>query len=250
MSEPAGSSAAYGPELTAIHDAAFAMLAEAAATLLLSELGPPEEPGHLLDLGCGGGILSAAAANAGFAVSGVDISPDQIRLARERVPAGDFEIGSWTDHPLPRGLGAITAVGEVLNYGFDPVAGADAIEDLAGRAFEALMPGGLLIFDLAGPGRVEGGMTRNFTEGAGWAILYSAEESSSPPRVTRRIVTFTETDGAGWSRAEEVHILHLHGQDTVTDWLESAGFQVEVRDGYSANLTLPSLPVFLARRPA
>jgi ubiquinone/menaquinone biosynthesis C-methylase UbiE len=45
-------------------------------------LGPG--PGRLLDMGCGAGPYTAAFVDAGWSVVGVDVSEDQLRLARER----------------------------------------------------------------------------------------------------------------------------------------------------------------------
>src|SRR5436190_22405362 len=41
-------------------------------------------PGRLLDVGCGGGLNALAFAERGWTVTGVDISEDQLRLARDR----------------------------------------------------------------------------------------------------------------------------------------------------------------------
>jgi ubiquinone/menaquinone biosynthesis C-methylase UbiE len=47
--------------------------------------------GKLLDLGCGGGEpVTAYFARKGFDVTGVDISGEMIRLAREQIPEGKF----------------------------------------------------------------------------------------------------------------------------------------------------------------
>src|SRR4029453_938919 len=43
-----------------------------------------EGTGRLLDLGCGGGAFAAILAEQGWQVTGVDISKDQLRLARSR----------------------------------------------------------------------------------------------------------------------------------------------------------------------
>ena len=43
-----------------------------------------EGSGELIDLGCGGGAFAATLAERGWTVTGVDISEDQLRLARER----------------------------------------------------------------------------------------------------------------------------------------------------------------------
>lgn len=44
-------------------------------------------PGRCLELGCGGGIHLPSLASAGWAVVGVDVSRDQLRVARTRVSA-------------------------------------------------------------------------------------------------------------------------------------------------------------------
>ncbi len=43
-----------------------------------------EGSGTLLDVGCGGGLDAVAFAARGWSVEGVDLSPEQVRLARER----------------------------------------------------------------------------------------------------------------------------------------------------------------------
>ena len=69
---------------------------------------------------------------------------------------------------LPPGSRVI-AVGEVLGY-----LGGDATSDgllgpVVERAAAMLRPGGLLMFDLAAPGRAAGSVQRGWTEGPGWA---------------------------------------------------------------------------------
>ena len=66
------------------YDAEFAETAggRAARAIALRLLG--DGPGRLLDLGCGGGSHAAAFADSGWDVVGVDVSEDQLRLARGR----------------------------------------------------------------------------------------------------------------------------------------------------------------------
>jgi SAM-dependent methyltransferase len=48
---------------------------------------------RLLDLGCGSGCAARMAADLGGLVTGIDITPELIAIARERVPGGDFRVG-------------------------------------------------------------------------------------------------------------------------------------------------------------
>jgi|SRR6516165_2684565 len=62
--------------------AAESLLAALPRRTALELLGPPR--GTLVDIGCGGGSHAAAFAAAGWQVTGVDVSADQLRLARAR----------------------------------------------------------------------------------------------------------------------------------------------------------------------
>ena len=66
------------------YDAEFATseLGLSAQRIVLRLLG--DGPGRLLDLGCGGGAPALAFAERGWTVTGVDVSPAQLELARRR----------------------------------------------------------------------------------------------------------------------------------------------------------------------
>lgn len=54
---------------------------------------------RLLDVGCGSGLACEIAAGRGAQVSGLDSSPGLIELARERTPAGEFQVGDMASLP-------------------------------------------------------------------------------------------------------------------------------------------------------
>lgn len=236
---------AYGEDLTSIHDLGFATLAEQAGGLAV-ELLAGEAPGTVVELGCGGGVTAARLAAAGHSVVGFDLSADQIELARTRVPAADLTVASFVDAELPAGCSAVLAVGEVFNYAFDERANPGTIADFFIRAATALRPGGLLLFDAAGPGRVPGpDPVRNHAQDDGWAVLYEARELDG--EVVREITTFREV-GGGWRRGFERHRLRLHHPDEIDAALRAAGFHVETRFGYGPERFATGLTVFLARK--
>ena len=74
--------------------------------------------GLVVDLGCGSGILSAQVMEQGYHALGVDISDAMIALCKQ-APRGDFRVQSILSADLPRCV-AVAAVGECLNYLFDP----------------------------------------------------------------------------------------------------------------------------------
>jgi ubiquinone/menaquinone biosynthesis C-methylase UbiE len=74
----------------------------AAWLALLTEHLPPA-PARLADLGCGTGTLSVLLADAGYAVDGVDFSPEMVSRARDKAAGRDgvtFAVGDASEPPL------------------------------------------------------------------------------------------------------------------------------------------------------
>ena len=231
----------YSEDLAAIHADGFGGLGSAAAGLVLATLGEGVIGARVLDVGCGAGALAGPLSEAGAQVLGLDLSPDLLALARLRAPRAVFRQASLHDAELPA-TDVICAIGEVVNYRADPRAGEAGLRDFLERASEALVPGGLLLFDAAAPGR---GASRSFTEGPGWAVGSVSEEAGGV--LTRRITTFRQTED-GWRRSHEVHALSLLAPDTVLASLETAGFRGEVLPGYGDLVLPPGLPAYRAFR--
>lgn len=239
----------YGSALARLHHEHFGMVAEAAATELLGRLGARGMvSGTIVDLAAGSGILSKRALEAGFDVWGVDISQDMLRLARSHAVAGQFLCGSLWGADVPPCV-AVAAVGEAFCY-----AAAGDIPDLERLAerFQAiarvLVPGGLLLCDVAGPGRSGPSSSRQRV----WEkdrTLLSLDEAEDPTALclTRRINIFTPV-GALHRRTQETHTLRLYRPEEVVSALECAGFAVERLKAYADFAFLPGWFGFAATR--
>jgi SAM-dependent methyltransferase len=241
---------AYGEDLSWIHDLGFGDLARNAAELLLQTLAADGVgEGLVIDLGCGSGILAEAVSDAGYDVLGIDLSPAMIAIARQRVPEVRFRCESLLTAGLPPCI-AVAAVGECFNYRFDECNSRDHLRALFRRIHAALVPGGVLLFDAAGPGRVASDEPlKTYIDGGDWALLMTAEENRESRRVTRCITSFRRV-GDQFRRDDECHELDLLPADELVAELEAVGFEVQVLDAY-AGLALPAgLRGFLARRLA
>jgi len=238
----------YTNTLAHIHDAGFGHVAQAAARVLLRQLARARvQTGRVIDLGCGSGILSEPVAQAGYDILGIDLSPAMIRMARRRVPTGTFRVGSLWTADLPPCV-AITAVGECVNYLFDNYSSKRALSQFFKRTYNALLPGGVLLFDAAGPGRVPGGAPlQSHAQGNGWAVLVTAEEDRQRGILTRHITSFRRS-GRTWQRDEEVHRLRLYAPRDLLAMLKAAGLQGRTLRQYGV-LKLPvGWSAFLARK--
>jgi SAM-dependent methyltransferase len=104
----------------------------------------------LLDVGCGSGLLCQLAAGRGATISGIDICPELLEIARERTPSGDLREGDLA--ALPFAAGSFDVVTGANAFQFGP----DSAEGFA-EAARMLRPGGRLVAAVfAEPERNEG----------------------------------------------------------------------------------------------
>lgn len=76
----------------------------------------------VLDLGCGPGGFCRLAADAGAQVTGIDASPAMLQIARQRVPAGRFDLADIQSLPYrDRCFDAVTAFHSLM-FAADPLA--------------------------------------------------------------------------------------------------------------------------------
>ena len=109
----------------------------------------------MVDLGCGSGLWARELAKAHYRVLGIDISEPMIDMARRRVPEAEFRVGSVFSADIPP-CGAVTAIGEVFSYLFDPASDPRGLIGLFYRVYDALTPGGVFVFDVAEPDKSQG----------------------------------------------------------------------------------------------
>ena len=239
---------AYREDLAYIHDVGFGHLARNAAQVLLNALRQSAiGRGTVIDLGCGSGLLARELAAAGYGVLGIDISEALLDIAKERVPTAHFRRESILKVELPPCV-AVAAIGECFNYLFDEDNTEQALYALLHSIHEALDPGGLLLFDVAEPGRIPvAGSQQAHTQGEDWAVLMTAEEDRTNGLLTRRITTFRKV-GELYRRDQEIHQLGLITRTKVLEYLSVLGFEVHILDSYGQLRLPPGLAGFLARK--
>jgi len=113
--------------------------AERAADLLERLLGAGE--GRCLDVCCGTGLHTAALARLGWHVTGVDISADQLRLARDRTAGGQIELVQANAVQLPFADASFDAAVSLFSH-----TDVDDFTAILREALRVLRPGGSLIY--------------------------------------------------------------------------------------------------------
>jgi SAM-dependent methyltransferase len=134
--------------------------------LLAEFMGRLPDGARVLDAGCGAGVPVTRALSARFQVTGVDISAEQIALARELVPQATFICGDMTASDFPAAsFDAICSFYAIIHIPRDEHAGLL-------RAFHRLLvPGGLVLLVL-GASDIEQDVEENWL-GGGAAMYWS-----------------------------------------------------------------------------
>jgi SAM-dependent methyltransferase len=235
---------AYSADLAVAHHEGFVDVARHASGVALAELRRRAPDGRLVDLGCGTGVLARIVTDAGYDVTGVDISPSMLALAMEHAPRASFIEASLLDFHVPTCL-AVTAVGEAINYMFDPSANVDRIGELFRRVHNALLPGGFFLLDVAGPGRVPNGTSHTFVDTNDWVVFARTTENDTHDELRRTITTFRRA-GDMWRRSDEEHQQRLYAGAVIERLLRAAGFTVRRMRSYGELRYRQGTNVFLA----
>ncbi len=92
VTRPTAVRSVYDRDLAYVHHLGFSDFARAAAPVVLELLRDGDvKPGSpVVDLGCGSGVLAGELSMSGYVVTGVDISPEMVALARKQVTGATF----------------------------------------------------------------------------------------------------------------------------------------------------------------
>ncbi len=229
----------YAEALARIQARDYGAVAEQAAPGIMGHLHSQGiHHGCVIDLGCGAGPLARLLGDAGFEVLGFDVSRPLVRLAHARAPRATIRTANIQRLSLPRAH-AITAVGEVLQY-CPPNRDAYPLPRFLAKARQALLPGGMLFFDLITE-PIEPAHQNYEADGPDWHIEIEAHQDGPMLRRGLHITTQGHT-------THEKHCQHIWPEGDVLKWLRQAGFRAVTSHSYGVAPIMPRRRVFIAQK--
>lgn len=184
----------------------------------------------ILDAACGTGSMTLELARRGYDMTGVDLSPEMLAVARERAA----EAGQEGILFLCQDIGELDLYGTVdacvstldsINHVTDPEALASFF-DLLHRCF--LAHGGVLVFDINTPWKFENVYGNNDfileDEGmyVGWQNSYDPDEGLA----YFYLALFEEGEDGRYSRTEMEQTERCYTMEEMREMLEHAGFEI------------------------
>ncbi len=185
-------------------------------------LGDRHDGRTVVDLGCGGGLLSKFFVDAGARVAGIDVSRKSLVVARDRVDA-HFAQGDAQRTPFADATADIVLLSDVVEHVASPAAAM-------AEAARILRRGGSLFLS-----------TLNRTHRARVLGVWIAEGLGLVPRGTHDADMFvTPEEVERWGRAHGLALVHIQGESialrsTIRNWT------VALRRGENCSVTYCAL---------
>ena len=200
-------------------------------------------PASVLDLACGTGVLCRILKEQGMEVSGVDLSPGMIAIAREGNPDIPFHRGDMTLWQPECPVDLVTCTGDAVNH----LPHGDMVQTMFRTVYESLTPGGYFVFDLLNEQEVSDSepFVMDFAPGVQvWFRMTRPE-----PRQVNLTIRVLEQEVR---TLEETIRETLHDPADICRMLEQAGFRVlRLAHSLTAGEGPQATTWFLvARRPA
>lgn len=184
----------------------------------------------VLDLACGTGSLSVLLAKHGYRVLGVDRSEEMLTVAAEKAMELEENQPFFVAQPMqrlkiPEPVDACVCALDSINYVTKP----QDVQKAFWRVYESLRPGGLFVFDINTPYKLEsldGQVFLDETEDSYcvWRAVYDKRHSLCRYGMD----LFQRLDGDTWKRSFEEHVERAYTPEALSGWLADAGFaQVE-----------------------
>jgi len=178
-----------------------------------------------VDVGCGNGYFTRALNKAGYAVTGVDISPQMlntaVELARKEGVSAQFLLQDITRLKLNFKADFAIAVNDCLNY-----VPKEKLSKAFSKVYGCLKKGGIFIFDISSEHKLKDILGCNLFAEDREDISYIWFNALKEDRVEMDITVFTRRPDGAYDRADERQTQYIHGEAELVALLQTAGFEV------------------------
>ena len=221
---------AYGPGFARVYNLLWAGFARQVAPRIL-EYYERAPLGHanktLLDLACGTGQLALYFLEHGYQVTGLDLSEDMLRLARENavtyLVAGEarFGLGDARNFRLEQPVGLAVSTFDALNH----LESLEALQACFRCVHSAVVEGGLFIFDLNTRAGLRRWNSINVEEGEEAVVITRGIYDGHSDRAYTRVSGFVRLEDGRYERFEETVFNTVFEMQAVKRALIEAGWR-------------------------
>ncbi|MGV3467331.1 MAG: class I SAM-dependent DNA methyltransferase [Heyndrickxia sp.] len=184
---------------------------------------------EILEIACGTGELSVRLANAGFEVTGVDLSEDMLTVASQKAIQNQVNISLFQQNMCElEGLSRfdiVTIFCDSLNYLRSP----EEVQETFRRVYSHLQKDGLFLFDVHSIYKIENiFVNKTFADNDdNVSIIWNCFEGEYPYSVEHDLSFFLlDEETEKYDRFDELHVQRTFTEEEYSQWLVSAGFEI------------------------
>ena len=181
-------------------------------------------PRTAVDLACGTGSVTKLLAQRGLEVTGVDMSEEMLTVASAKCMDLEQPPRFVCQHlerlRLPRGVDLAVCALDSLDYITEP----EACERAIARAYKALNPGGVLIFDVNTPEKLRAMDNQIFLDEDDDVYCVWRGEFDEETNICSYGMDLFQRQGALWHRSFEEHRDYAYSEEQLRSYLKNAGF--------------------------
>ena len=181
------------------------------------------KPRTCVDLACGTGSVTAILAQRGYRVTGVDMSEEMLTVAAMKTqdlePRPMFSCQYLQELRLPRAVDMAVCALDSLDYILDPEDCKEAIR----RAYKALNPGGIFIFDVNTPEKLRAMDDQVFLDEDDDVYCVWRGEFDEKNNICSYGMDLFQREGEVWHRSFEEHQEYAYSREQLTGFLKEAG---------------------------
>lgn len=205
---------------------------------------------HILELGCGTGILALQLTKAEFDITALDLSSDMLSLAYDR------QLEAGVRFPLVemdmRNLSELENFDGVICYS-DALCYIETEEEkgvIFSEVYEKLNQDGVFLFDVHSTYQVkEFDQFSYHDEVEGIVFLWDSYTGDKEYSVEHQLTFFVEKENGQYERFEEIHKEWTHSLDKYIELLKKAGFKkIEVSADFGQKVNDESRRWFFAAK--
>ena len=201
-----------------------------------------------LDVGCGSGYFTRAFEMQGYAMTGIDVSPEMLdkaeRLALLHGARSMYLLGDISKKKLPRRFDFALSVNDCINY-----IPKDRLENAFKNVYGALKKGGIFLLDISSERKFAERIANTVSVDDRDDVTYLNFSRVNGDVAEMEVTLFTRNADGSYTRQDERHIQYIYKKEEIIRALEISGFEVLSVEGFLGESEETSDRLhFLARR--
>jgi ubiquinone/menaquinone biosynthesis C-methylase UbiE len=184
-----------------------------------------------VDIGCGNGYFTRALYKAGYNVSGIDISPQMLSVAKQKAAKEgvrcEFLLGDITKLKLNAKVDFCVAINDCINY-----VAKDKIKVAFSKVYANLKKGGVFIFDISSENKIRNIIGENLFGEDRDDITYLWFNKQTESGVVMDLTFFVKGSDGKYERFDERHEQFAHTEQEIITSLTDAGFSNIKSEGH------------------